>query len=284
MRSVSPPPFSPTCIPASPPSTSPPPRALPPLSFLLLPPPSLVTSPGCPWPATTASSRRHRQPVARTASRDRGDPEARARLDGACGRHDRRSRGSPHGRRAGDGGTSWKQCQGHGPPLEVTRVGGEARRSGKRVRSRGGGQQPASAPRPAPAQHPQHRWRAECISSPPGNLPPPFRRPPHHPRSVSRSRRLCSMFACVRAMSCLCQLCRSSLDERLYRDMCVESCVRCAGARRCSSTSSYATYKVLTVGKVYRPSRTSSLHRRRSRQPQVRFCVRLHSQFANQTT
>ena len=36
-----------------------------------------------------------------------------------------------------------------------------------------------------------------------------------------------------------------------------------------SSTSSYATYKVLTVGKVYRPSRTSSLHRRRSRPPQV---------------
>ena len=100
--------------PPSPPSTSPPPRALPPLSFLLLPPPSLVTSPGCPWPATTASSRRHRQPVARTASRDRGDPEARARLDGACGRQDRRSRGSPHGRRAGDGGTSWRQCQATG--------------------------------------------------------------------------------------------------------------------------------------------------------------------------
>jgi hypothetical protein len=32
--------------------------------------------------------------------------------------------------------------------------------------------------------------------------------------------------ACVRAMSCLCLLCRSSLDERLYRDMCVELCVR----------------------------------------------------------
>ena len=127
----------------------------------------------------------------------------------------------------------------------------------------------AASLRTLTAPHPQHRWRAERISSPPGHLPPPSRRPPHHPRSVSRSRRLCSMFACVRAMSCLCQLCRSSLDERLYRDMCVESCVRCAGARRCSSTSSYATYKVLTVGKVYRPSRTSSLHRRRSRPPQV---------------
>ena len=156
---------------------------------------------------------------------------------------------------------------GHGPPLEVTRVGGDARRSGKRVRSRGGGQssQPPH-PRPAPAAH---RWRAVCISSPPGNLPPPFRRPPHHPRSGSRSRCLCSWFVCVRAMSCLCLLCRSSLDERLYRDMCVESCVRCAGTRRCSSTSSYAIYKVLTVEKVCRPSRTSFLHQRRSRPPQV---------------
>ena len=34
---------------------------------------------------------------------------------------------------------------------EVTRVGRDARRSGKRVRSRGGGQQAASAPCPAPA-------------------------------------------------------------------------------------------------------------------------------------
>ena len=83
------------------------------------------------------------------------------------------------------------------------------------------------------------------------------------------SRGHCCLSACVRAMSCSCLLCRSSLDERLYRDMCVESCVRCAGARRCSSTSSYATYKVLTVGKVCRPSRTSSLRRRRSRPSQV---------------
>ena len=68
-------------------------------------------------------------------------------------------------------------------------------------------------------------------------------------------------------MSCLCQLCRSALAERLLRDMCVESCARCVGARRCSSTSSYTIYKVRRAGKVCRPSRTSSLHRRRSRPP-----------------
>ena len=61
-----------------------------------------------------------------------------------------------------------------------------------------------------------------------------------------------SLCACVRCRACeLWLLCRSSFDERLYRDMCVESCVRCTGARRCSSTSLYAIYKVLTVGKVY---------------------------------
>ena len=52
---------------------------------------------------------------------------------------------------------------------------------------------------------------------------------------------------------------------------CIVTCVRCAGARRCSSTSSYTIYKVLRTnsreGLQTFPDIISA-HRRRSRQPQ----------------
>ena len=136
--------------PPSPPSTSPPPRALPPLSFLLHLPPHGSTSEGGPWPGTTASSHRPRQPDARTASRE---IDVLRPLRASMARVGVRTSISRFAARAS--GWRWRHelaaVPGHGPPLEVTRVGGEARRSGKRVRSRGGGQQPASAPCPAPA-------------------------------------------------------------------------------------------------------------------------------------
>eukprot|EP00966_Prymnesium_polylepis_P047758 1106244-Prymnesium_polylepis.3 len=57
---------------------------------------------------------------------------------------------------------------------------------------------------------------------------------------------------------------------------CIVTCVwshvcdeRVRGGARAPPHMRLICYKVLTVGKVYRPSRTSSLHRRRSRPPQV---------------
>ena len=80
--------------PPSPPSTSTPRRSLPPLSFLLLPSPRGATSPEGPWPATAASSCRHRQPDARAGAPCFCDSEDPARLDGACGPQDRKKRSS----------------------------------------------------------------------------------------------------------------------------------------------------------------------------------------------
>ena len=91
--------------PPSPPSTSPPPRALPPLSFLLHPPPHGSTS-----------------------------PEGRR---GAQRPQNRRYCGSPHGRRAGGGGASWRQCQATGPPERLSR-GVESGRGRREAAGRAG--------------------------------------------------------------------------------------------------------------------------------------------------
>ena len=160
-------------------------------------PPTRVACGEAPWPTTTASSRCHRQAEGRAANCEIGESEASARLDGVCGHQDRRSRGSPHGLRPGDGGTSWRQCQAAGL---IQRLPAWAEMRGGRGSACGRAEEGSSQP-PHPAPHQQHRWRAERISSPPGRLPPPSRRPPHHPRSGSRSRYLCCQFACVCAMN-----------------------------------------------------------------------------------
>ena len=59
---------------------------------------------------------------------------------------------------------------------------------------------PHSAPRLVPD------GELMCISSPSGRLPPPSRRPPHHPRVRSRPCCRCSRSPCMCAMSCSCHV------------------------------------------------------------------------------
>ena len=116
----------------------------------------------------------------------------------------------------------------------------------------------------APSLLPQHSQRTthtappSChggelmsISSPPDRLPPPSRRPPLHPPRgmlLSLSPRLQCLRACDVVLVPAVPL--GPLAERLLRDMCVESCVRCEGPRRCSSSCSDTIFKVRQAGKV----------------------------------
>ena len=208
--------------PPSPPSTSPPPRALPPLSFLLHSPPHGSTSPEGPWSAACKSPRQTGQPDARTREPYRG------RVSGSrAPQWPRVGLGSPLRKIAGRalalapvaGGvpnTPYPYCVHVCPSVSVcvwcrATCGGQKSTCSACVPAVGvcvsrGAMLPVRAAG-------DRRW-------------PPVFRPSLTCRLAGCSRRLCCLSACVRAMSCLCLLCRSSLDERLYRDMCVELCVR----------------------------------------------------------